>query len=76
MFQTKLKELYKDIQQSFGSKKLDECFTVDVDFKNENFVLKASKCLTNLVNEEAPSLGTDFLTLANSLLLNRMKQFL
>lgn len=52
MFQTKLKELYNDIQQSFGSKKLDECFTVDVDFKNENFVLKAIKCLTNLVNED------------------------
>ena len=52
LFQNKLKELYNDIQLSFGFKRLDECFTVDVDFKNENFVLKAIKCLSNFVNEE------------------------
>ena len=52
IFQTKLKELFNETQDSFGTKKLDDCFTVDVDFKNENFVLKAIKCLTNFVNEE------------------------
>ena len=44
--------MYSEIQLSFGSKKLDDCFTVDVDFKRENFILKAIKCLTNFVNEE------------------------
>lgn len=44
--------MYSEIQLSFGSKKLDDCFTVDVDFKSENFILKAIKCLTNFVNEE------------------------
>ena len=33
-------------------KAIDDCFTVDMNFKNENFVLKAIKCLTNFVNEE------------------------
>ena len=52
LFQNKQKELYSEIQQSFGTKKLDDCFTVDVDFKDENFVVKAIKCLTNFVNKE------------------------
>ena len=49
-FQNKLKEFYNEVQQSFGNKKLDSCFTVDIDFKDENFVLKSIKCLTNFVN--------------------------
>ena len=52
LFQNKLKDFYNEIQLSFGCKKLDDCFTVDVDFKSENFILKAIKCLTNFVNEE------------------------
>lgn len=52
MFQNKEKEFYSEVQQSFGNKKLDECFTVDIDFKDENFILKAIKCLTNFVNRE------------------------
>ena len=52
LFQNKMKEFYGEIQQSFGTKKLDECFTVDIDFKDENFVLKAIKCLTNFINKE------------------------
>ena len=52
LFQNKMKEFYGGIQQSFGTKKLDECFTVDIDFKDENFVLKAIKCLTNFINKE------------------------
>ena len=71
LFQNKLKELYNDIQLSFGFKRLDECFTVDVDFKNENFVLKAIKCLSNFVNEKKKTVvdhGIDFPILPNSLL--------
>lgn len=52
LFQNKLKESYDEVQQSFGTKKLDDCFTVDVDFKDENFILKVIKCLTNFVNKE------------------------
>ena len=52
MFQGKIKEMFSEIQQSFGLKKLDQCFTVDIDFKDENFILKAIKCMTNFVNKE------------------------
>jgi len=52
LFQSKLKEFFDDIQQSFGARKLDDCFTVDIDFKDENFVLKSIKCLTNFINKE------------------------
>ena len=52
LFQSKLKEFYDEIQKTFGTKKLDDCFTVDVDFKDENLILKAIKCLTNFVNKE------------------------
>ena len=52
LFQNKLKEFYNEIQQSFGAKKLDDCFTVDVDFKDKNFIIKAIKCLTNFVNKQ------------------------
>ena len=52
MFQTKLKEFFNDVQISLGTKKLDECFTVAIEFKDENCVLKFIKCLTNFVNKE------------------------
>ena len=55
MFQKKLKELYDEIQYSFGHKKLDSCFTVELDFQQENFILKAIKCLSNFVNEDNSS---------------------
>ena len=52
LFQNKLKEFYNEIQQSFGTKKLNNCFTVEMDFEDENFILKAIKCLTNFLNKE------------------------
>ena len=41
LFQNKLKEFYNEVQQSFGTRKHDDCFTVDVDFKDENFIIKS-----------------------------------
>ena len=52
MFQSKLKEFFNDVQISLGTKKVNECFSVAIDFKDENFVLKSIKCLTNFVFKE------------------------
>ena len=45
-------------------------FIVYIDFKNENFVLNAIKCLSNFVNEKKTVIahGIDFPILPNSLL--------
>ncbi len=76
MFQNKLKELYNEIQLSFGSKKLDDCFTVDVDFKNENFILKAINCLTIANEENSAKPWNRYSHLVRSLLQKRMKPYL
>ena len=52
MFQGKLKEFFTEVQQSLGARKLDDCFTGDTDFKDEIFVYKSIKCLSNFVNKE------------------------
>ena len=75
MFRTKLKELFNEIKDSFGTKKLDDSFTVHVDFKNENFVLKAIKCLTDFVNEDNSAKPVIHIFLS-SLPQKRMKQYL
>ena len=51
MFQGKMKELCQDIYNSLGSKKITECFLVDVEFKNELFVIKSLKCLSNFIQD-------------------------
>ena len=55
LFQSKIKEFFEELQNSLGSRKLDDCFTVEIDFKNENFVIKSIKCLSNFVNKENSS---------------------
>ena len=52
MFQGKIKELYQDIHNSLGNKKIAESFLVYVDFKNEFFVIKSIKCLSNFINQD------------------------
>ena len=52
MFQGKIKELCQEIHDSLGNKKIHECFLVDVEFKNESFVLKSLKCLSNFINKD------------------------
>ena len=52
MFQGKIKELCQDIHNSLGDKKNIESFLVDVDFKNESFVIKSIKCFSNFINQD------------------------
>ena len=55
MFQTKIKELCQQIHDSFGKNKLNDCFLVDVEYRNESFIIKAIKCLSNLINSDNSS---------------------
>ena len=52
MLQEKIKELCQEIHDSLGKKKINKCFLVDVEFKNESFVLKSLKCLNNFINKD------------------------
>ena len=52
LFQSKIKEFFDDIQRSFGTQKLEEAFTVEIDFRDENFVIKSIRCLSNFINKE------------------------
>ena len=52
LFQSKIKEFFDDIQRSFGTQKLGEAFTVEIDFRDENFVIKSIRCLSNFINKE------------------------
>ena len=52
MFQGKIKALCQEIHDSLGKKKINECFLVDVEFRNESFVIKSLKCLSNFINRE------------------------
>ena len=52
MFQGKIKELCQEIHDLLGKKKINECFLVDIEFKNESFVLKSLKCLSNFINKD------------------------
>ena len=55
MFQGKMKELFLDIYNSLGNKKITDCFLVDVEFKNESFIIKSLKCLSNFINKDYSS---------------------
>ena len=55
MFQGKLKEICTDIHNSLGNKKITQCFMVDVEFKNESFVVISLKCLSNFINNDYSS---------------------
>ena len=52
MLQGKIKELCQEIHDSLGKKKISECFLVDVEFRNESFVVKSLKCLSNFINRD------------------------
>ena len=52
LFQRKIKELLQQIHDQLGKQKLSDSFLVDVDFKNESFVVKAIKCLSNFINKD------------------------
>ena len=48
----KIKELCQDIHNSLGNKKITDCFLVDIEYKNESFVIKSIKCLSNFINQD------------------------
>ena len=52
LFQRKIKELCQQIHDQLGTQKLSDCFLVDIDFRNESFVVKAIRCLTNFINSD------------------------
>ena len=41
MFQRKVKDVWKEIHDAFGSSTIKDCFTTDTDFHNESFIYKA-----------------------------------
>ena len=43
MLQGKIKELCQEIHNALGNKKINECFLIDVEFKNESSVVKSLK---------------------------------
>ena len=48
--------LMMDIHNSLGNKKkIVESFLVDVDFKNESFVIKSINFLSNFINQDYPA---------------------
>ena len=51
-FQGIIKELCQDTHNSLVIKKIIESFLVNVDFKNESFVVKSIKCLPNFINQD------------------------
>ena len=40
------------LHDTLGSEKISNCFMVDVEFRNESFVIKALKCLSNFISNE------------------------
>ena len=52
MFQNKIKQLCQMLHDALGTEKITNCFMVDVDFRNESFVIKALKCLSNFISNE------------------------
>ena len=52
LFQRKIKDMCQQIHDQIGKQKLNDCFLVDVEFRNESFVVKAIKCLTNFINRD------------------------
>ena len=52
MFQRKLKDLCQQIHDSLEKQKISNCFLIGIYIRNESFVLKAIKCLSNFINRE------------------------
>ena len=46
MFQLKAEKVFQDIHEGLGHAKIKDCFLVNIDFKNQQFIVKALKCLS------------------------------
>ena len=52
MFQRQVKDVFQSVHDTLGKDRIVECFLVDVDFANEDFISKAIKCLTSFINKD------------------------
>ena len=52
MFQRKVKEVFQLLHDTLGKERIVDCFLVDVDFVNEDFITKAIKCLTSFISKD------------------------
>ena len=55
MFQGKIKKFCQQIHDSLGNQKINECFLVDIEFKNQSFIIKSLNCLLNFINRDNSS---------------------
>ena len=52
MFQRKIEKVFQDIHDGLGHAKTKECFLVNVDFKNQPFIVNALKCVSSFINKD------------------------
>ena len=50
MFRRKAEKVFQDIHDILGHTKIKDCFLVNIDFKNQLFLVKALKCLSSFIN--------------------------
>ena len=55
MFQRKVKAVWQEIHDAFGTNSIKDCFITDVDFRNESFICKALACLSSFINKDFSS---------------------
>ena len=55
MFQRKIKQVWQEIHDAFGTNTIKDCFITDVDFSNESFTYKAVPCLCLFINKDFSS---------------------
>ena len=44
--------MFQDIHDGLGHAKIKDCFLVNIDFKNQSFIVKALKCLSSFINKD------------------------
>ena len=52
MFQRKVKAVFQEIHDAFGTNAIKDCFITEVDFRHESFIYKAIGCLCSFINSE------------------------
>ena len=55
MFQRKVKAVWQEIHDTFGTNSIKDCFITDIDFRNESFICKALACLSSFINKDFSS---------------------
>ena len=55
MFQRKVKDVWEEIHDAFGTSTIKDCSITDIDFRNESLIYKAITCLAFFINNEYSS---------------------